>query len=513
MTHYECLGLSPNATLIEIREAYLNLARNTHPDKALGKEEQFKAIAEAYEVLRDPAQRELYDQSLINPPQAKKQYRLHPQPYTLNHYEYANYFLKLHEGAQDYLTPGQVIDKGWLWLQLYEISGRLYAHREQLERKYKKTAQDLKLIKLFFQNEDKIGQLQVILTGGDKEKFLYDLFLGPDIVPQTEEMQAMLQLIGGRERLHRLFKQYPILGMAGSIFALHEAGCLNPANFDRLLAAGKKIPLCLFTCSSHVITNLLRSNLLNQANFELALAHKEEAARIFGGICALKHIGLFNQKSFEALLHCGKHAERAGTALRRLYENKLLTKANQKMALRLVYAEKEIDLLISPFFQQLNQQNLLTLEDREFLQWRGDGQELQHLSERIDEMFAYGLFLLAEDDEAKARPVCILALTLKKSLKVFFEKPPEQQQAEHQLFKEEFLELLHSEDKAFAEHRSYWKVVVANIAIAFTGIGLFALTGYALYTGHCFFRHTQRENLRETVEKSFDLPQSPSIGG
>ena len=53
--YYETLGVEPSAGEAEIKTAYRRLARKFHPDvsKEKGAEERFKAINEAYEVLRD----------------------------------------------------------------------------------------------------------------------------------------------------------------------------------------------------------------------------------------------------------------------------------------------------------------------------------------------------------------------------------------------------------------------------------------------------------------------------
>jgi len=62
--YYEVLGVSPNATQEEIKKAYRRLALRYHPDRNPGDkeaEEKFKEAAEAYEVLRDPEKREIYD--------------------------------------------------------------------------------------------------------------------------------------------------------------------------------------------------------------------------------------------------------------------------------------------------------------------------------------------------------------------------------------------------------------------------------------------------------------------
>lgn len=62
--YYETLGIEPGAGEAEIKTAYRRLARKYHPDvsKEKGAEERFKAINEAYEVLRDKDKRAEYDQ-------------------------------------------------------------------------------------------------------------------------------------------------------------------------------------------------------------------------------------------------------------------------------------------------------------------------------------------------------------------------------------------------------------------------------------------------------------------
>ena len=62
--YYKMFGLKRNATAEDIKKAYRKLARKYHPDinKEKTAEENFKKINEAYEVLKDPEKRKLYDQ-------------------------------------------------------------------------------------------------------------------------------------------------------------------------------------------------------------------------------------------------------------------------------------------------------------------------------------------------------------------------------------------------------------------------------------------------------------------
>ncbi|TES94283.1 MAG: molecular chaperone DnaJ, partial [Desulfobacteraceae bacterium] len=63
--YYEVLGVSRNADDNELKANYRKLALQFHPDRNSGNkeaEEKFKEASEAYEVLRDPQKRNIYDQ-------------------------------------------------------------------------------------------------------------------------------------------------------------------------------------------------------------------------------------------------------------------------------------------------------------------------------------------------------------------------------------------------------------------------------------------------------------------
>src|SRR5215467_14114749 len=66
-TLYEVLGVSSRANETAIRTAFRKAAKSYHPDLNAGNptaELQFRQIVAAYELLKDPQQREAYDQQL-----------------------------------------------------------------------------------------------------------------------------------------------------------------------------------------------------------------------------------------------------------------------------------------------------------------------------------------------------------------------------------------------------------------------------------------------------------------
>ena len=65
-THYEVLGVSPTASILQIKRAFLSLSRIIHPDKniAPGATEAFKKLNTAFECLKDTQKRKEYDEKL-----------------------------------------------------------------------------------------------------------------------------------------------------------------------------------------------------------------------------------------------------------------------------------------------------------------------------------------------------------------------------------------------------------------------------------------------------------------
>ena len=75
MSLYDVLGVAPSAPPAEVRQAYVALARQHHPDRTGGDASAMRAVNEAWATLSDPARRAAYDQTLRVPPAAPAEER------------------------------------------------------------------------------------------------------------------------------------------------------------------------------------------------------------------------------------------------------------------------------------------------------------------------------------------------------------------------------------------------------------------------------------------------------
>ena len=85
--YYEVLGIARGAEQDAVQRAYRKLARKYHPDvnKAADAEDKFKELNEAYEVLKDPEKRKMYDQL---GPNWKQGQDFRPPPGWETHYDF-----------------------------------------------------------------------------------------------------------------------------------------------------------------------------------------------------------------------------------------------------------------------------------------------------------------------------------------------------------------------------------------------------------------------------------------
>lgn len=80
-TLYDMLQVEPSSTPLQIKEAYFKIVKTCHPDLNTDDptaEETFKALAKAYETLKDPTSRRQYDLSMHEPTFSADNYKDNP---------------------------------------------------------------------------------------------------------------------------------------------------------------------------------------------------------------------------------------------------------------------------------------------------------------------------------------------------------------------------------------------------------------------------------------------------
>lgn len=111
---WEVLGIERDATEAEIKKAYKRRAAATHPDRKQGDEEEFKAVAAAYEIMIDPEALDRWERtgSADKPPDPRQRAITHCMSLFLNlarqaNYEPRHYIAAMREAINNDLASGR----------------------------------------------------------------------------------------------------------------------------------------------------------------------------------------------------------------------------------------------------------------------------------------------------------------------------------------------------------------------------------------------------------------------
>ena len=496
---YTTLGVEANASVKEIKEAYRRLAKTCHPDKVAGKEALFLLIQEAYEVLSDPVRRREYDNASATPssrPKSPKavRFKLMPHPSQYNYYDYLNTLLQLH--GDNCLIPGQQITESCgLEEKLDYIANVLFSEELRLDcRSIPLSAEQQAQKQIVSSNLEKIRACRYVLCRDYDKKKLYDLSLG---VESSAELQEIARLLGGIPKLKHYIEISPNMDSAPSVFILYQAQLLTPANFNRL-AQGRENQFNWAEC----ITILSDSGLLTQKRFN-ALTKDVRAGSISFALYNFKNLDLLTERYVDTLLAAGKNISTVSYALQEVHTLGLLNELNFQMVINTLYRSEVWRVLM-----HVSIMHYVTKDHSEALHWSGPSQ-VQDLCHQLDKMVAHGLYLMNCSPSEGIRTM-MLALDLKTALKQFVEQTPQQQHLNQERFKRTFFTKLHSADEHMAVHRQQWKVILANILIALTGIGLLALGVNAVRHRSCFFALTKRQQCIKAIEQEMERPFAPT---
>jgi hypothetical protein len=108
LTLYEVLGVPPSAPPAAVRQAYVALARQHHPDREGGDASTMRAVNEAWATLRDPVRRAAYDLTLHAPTATASSPPEEPPPWRTDDEDL------LADLADDTPLGGQVVLPPWI---------------------------------------------------------------------------------------------------------------------------------------------------------------------------------------------------------------------------------------------------------------------------------------------------------------------------------------------------------------------------------------------------------------
>lgn len=146
---------------------------------------------------------------------------------------------------------------------------------------------------------------------------------------------------------------------------------------------------------------------------------------------------------------------------------------------------------------------LIAPQTIDFNDWPTAPKALNKLIKQLSEMYQYGMKLKSDAPE-KSEAITSLAVTLFENLKNHYTSGSNLNRDAHKDFTFNFKRTLHAHDELMDSHRKYWKVIVANTALAFTGIGTFAVFISLALRGHGFFNQTKSHQMVEELNKEIN---------
>ena len=492
LNHYKILGVQMDASLDEIKAAHRKQVKTCHPDKVPGKVEEFKQIQEAYETLADPYRRAEHDDELAGIKPQRNNFRdyyhyvLIHNPARANHYQFLNEFLQL-DDEESFVPEQPIPDRRFLVSRLNEIKRRINWEIDRLDARYTFPDRDTReRLRLLRDNEKKISLCSAVILAETGEKEVYDLILRHEY---SDEVSGFIQRLGGLQALQRHMRASETLPGAQGAQALWRANCLTPQNFDRL-TQGNRYKILL---TSIAFATLYEADLLNQENIDLIFENRKHIDTIQMALRNLQREALLNEHTFNTIIRAGRNAWNVAVSITMFTSRGIL---NDETNVDLIHKMQGDGLVF--WISHLEFTGELKQDDYHHLEWDAPP-ELAEVNRHINRMFAHGLFILTGDHD-KGRNMMQLALELKADLKQFFEQEPHIQESTKIQFKTSFIAKLHSRDHEMGRHRELWKVIIGNILIALTGLGLFAIGIHYAVKGGAFFRQTTSEKLVDNLQ-------------
>lgn len=220
--YYKILGVSKSSDLTEIKKSYRKLAKKWHPDlnpDDKTAEAKFKAIAEAYDVLSDPAKRKKYD-DFSGAQNSSKTYSYKKEKTETQHEEndyysefFNQFFKRQKQKKQEYFKGDDIRGKITIELsEAYTGSTRIINNgKEKLRITIKPGVEDNKILKIPGKGKSSLlkgkpGDLYVRISIKKHPVFARK---GNDLLTEAF-VDIYTAILGGKISLHSLKKNVTI---------------------------------------------------------------------------------------------------------------------------------------------------------------------------------------------------------------------------------------------------------------------------------------------------------------
>ncbi|CAK61382.1 unnamed protein product (macronuclear) [Paramecium tetraurelia] len=213
--YYQALNLTNKATQDEIKSAFYTLAKLYHPDKNPNSIDQFKAINEAYEVLKNPTTKKDYDEIQVNP--AKYQKQQYEREYYQQTYKYYNQNQGQYRQAYDEYQKQQAYKQ----YHFYSRSGydyqdpfrdyHKYMKDEQFDN-YSKRNSDTRYLIIFMMAASAFIFFELLdLFSNNKKLIFTDQITGQQYITTRQELRSKAYINREQQEFERRKTEYKIM--------------------------------------------------------------------------------------------------------------------------------------------------------------------------------------------------------------------------------------------------------------------------------------------------------------
>jgi hypothetical protein len=492
--YYEILQINKTASMREIATAYHRRALILHPDKG-GSAQLFQELVDAYNILKDPIQRRQYDNGTV-----VTNIIFSTDYDNANHEEpFEEYCARYKRENLQFSIPknSERLDLYTYYNTLFHLTGsaRIGPGISMNWTDWREIRNKLNYVDFVTKKISRQSRYIFTCCYYSKHRHLYDLALNYCPTVNDREIYNIL----GPDLIKKIIQDpEKYLRYAHAIFALKSTNLLTLERIDKIMYFNGSIDSSI--CKMHL------ASLLTANNFDFLMLYAPKSLffdpiMIMGfSVDELYSNHLLTQENFECIVKVGGNRMAVASALVELKNLNILTPENREFVIK--HASNES---LGFCLFKLRRDYLFSPADAAIFRWEGTG-DFKHINDHINKLFRHSFILFNKKDNypneknyEAGKMTMFFALELKRDLKTFAELPTRIQQREQKAFKQQFLAKLHSKDHLISVHRAYWKILITNIAIAFTGIGLFAIGVNYVLNKQLFFAQTQREKLVNTI--------------